>query len=80
MKRLIVKTVNIHEAKTRLSAILVEIEKGESYLICRNGKPIADIIPHERKKRTESHPVLSQIQINYDPTEELTDEEWGEIE
>jgi hypothetical protein len=26
------------------------------------------------------HPVLSKIKILYDPTEELTKEEWGEIE
>ena len=74
------KTVNIHEAKTNLSKILSEIEKGESYLICKNGVPIADLTPHKKKSRIEPHPVLSQIKINYDPTEELTEEEWGEIE
>ena len=74
-------TVNVHEAKTNLSKILVQIEKGETYLICRNGKPIADIIPHRQKqKRSIPHPLMSKIEINYDPTEDLTEDEWGEIE
>ena len=73
------KKVNIHEAKTKLSAILSEIENGESYIICRNGKAIADLVRHKQKKRTIPHPVMSKIKINYDPTEELTSDEWGEI-
>ncbi len=73
--------LNIHEAKTKLSAVLMEIEKkGESYLICRNGKPVADLIPHKKRNRLTYHPVLSKISINYNPTEELSSEEWGEIE
>ena len=44
------KTLNIHEAKTKLSAVLVEVaEKGETYVICRNGKPVADLVPHVKK-------------------------------
>ena len=73
------KAVNVHDAKTNLSSILSDIEKGESFLICRNGKPIADLIPHKKRKRTQLHPHLSKLVINYNPTEELTAEEWGEI-
>ncbi|MFH1491593.1 MAG: type II toxin-antitoxin system Phd/YefM family antitoxin [Pseudomonadota bacterium] len=73
--------INIHEAKTKLSAVLMDIEKkGESYLICRNGKPIADLIPHKRQNRITCHPVLSKISVNYDPTEDLSSDEWGEVE
>jgi len=73
------KIVNVHETKTNLSAILKEIEKGERFLICRNGKPVADLIPHVKQKRSELHPHLSEIEINYDPTEELSKDEWGEV-
>jgi len=73
-------SVNIHEAKTNLSKILVQIEKGETYLICRNGKPVADLKPHVEIRKLEKHPILSKIEINYDPTEDLTKDEWGEIE
>lgn len=69
--------VNIHEAKTRLSALLAEIEKtGEDVIICRNGTPIADLVPHKAKDRLQAHPVMSAIQIDYDPTEPLADDEW----
>ena len=75
------KTVNIHEAKTNLSSVLKEIEThGETFLICRNGKPVADLVPHNRKNRTAPHSVMSKIQINYDPTETLSENEWPEEE
>ena len=75
------KTINIHEAKTTLSRVLTDIEKtNESYVICRNGKPIADLVPHKKKDRTKPHPIMSKVKINYDPTECLTEEEWGQVE
>jgi len=38
-------TVNIHEAKTHLSAILKRVESGEEILIAKSGRPIARISP-----------------------------------
>lgn len=73
------KMVNIHEAKTRLSALLAEIEEtGEKVIICRHGKPVAELLPHRKQTRTGRHPVMSQIHINYDPTEPLAADEWPE--
>ena len=73
--------LNVHEAKTKLSAVLMEVEqKGESFLICRNGKPVAELKPYKKTSRLTYHPILSKISVNYDPTEELTVDEWGEIE
>lgn len=37
------KTVNVHEAKTTLSKLLEEVERGETIIIARNGKPIAEL-------------------------------------
>ena len=73
--------LNIHEAKTRLSALLSDVEKkGETFLICRNGQPVAELIPHKRRSRLTYHPVMRDIGIGYDPVEDLSDDEWGEIE
>lgn len=36
-------TVNIHEAKTQLSRLLVLVENGEEVVIARHGKPIAKL-------------------------------------
>ena len=71
------KTVNIHEAKTNLSSIISQVEeKGEKFLICRNGKPIADLGPHKKKNRLEPDPFLSQIVVNCDLTAPLTQDDW----
>ena len=75
------KKINIHEAKTTLSKILSEIESmHEVYIICKNGKPIADLIPHVSTNRIKPHLIMGNIKINYDPTEELSENEWGDIE
>ncbi len=74
------KVVNTHEAKTHLSRILGEVEKGETYIISRNGKPIAELRRRPDEKRTAPDPVLSKIRIDYDPTEELSSAEWGDVE
>ena len=42
------KTVNIYEAKTHLSKLLEAVEAGERVTIARAGKPIADLVPHQR--------------------------------
>lgn len=73
------KAVNIHEAKTTLSALLADVEKkGQKVFICRNGKPIADLVPHTHPDRLSPHPVMSRIKIKYDPTEPLCQDEWPE--
>jgi prevent-host-death family protein len=39
------QTVNIHEAKTQLSRLLALVEAGESIVIARHGKPVAQLVP-----------------------------------
>lgn len=45
------RQVNIHEAKTHLSALLAEVEQGHEVTIARAGKPIAKLVPTEPKPR-----------------------------
>lgn len=75
-------TVNIHEAKTRLSALLREIEEdNETVLICRAGKPVAEL-QRPRVRRVvdplKMHPELMG-KILYDPTEAMDDKDWPEV-
>ncbi|MDQ8755413.1 type II toxin-antitoxin system prevent-host-death family antitoxin [Sphingosinicella sp. LHD-64] len=44
------KHVSIKEAKDRLPALLREVENGEHVVITRRGEPVADVVPHVRKK------------------------------
>lgn len=39
------KAVNVHEAKTHLSRLLAEVEKGTEIILARDGKPVAKLIP-----------------------------------
>lgn len=44
------RTVSVAEAKAHLSELLDAVEKGEHVEITRRGKPIADMVPKERKR------------------------------
>jgi prevent-host-death family protein len=73
------KKLNVHQAKTHLSSILAQVEeRGERFLICRNGRPVADLVPHEKRNRLAPHPVMKKIILHYDATEPLSDDEWPE--
>ena len=74
------KSITTYEAKAHLSRILDEVAEGEVYVITRRGKPVAEIHARQDTRRSQPHPVLSKIRINYDPTEDLTADEWGELE
>lgn len=41
--------VNVHEAKTHLSRLLLRVAAGEEIVIARAGKPIARLVPVEPK-------------------------------
>ena len=45
------ETVNIHDAKTRLSQLVARAEKGERITIARGGKPVAELGPTRKRKR-----------------------------
>lgn len=71
------KSVNVHEAKTQFSGLLAAIEqRGERIVICRNGKPVADLVPHQGRVSMTADKKLGAITILYDPIEPATDEEW----
>jgi antitoxin (DNA-binding transcriptional repressor) of toxin-antitoxin stability system len=71
------KTVNVHEAKTNFSSMLSGVESdSETVVICRNGKPVADLVPQKRVSRIKTHPELSKISFLYDPVAPLSNDEW----
>lgn len=39
--------VNVHEAKTHLSRLLMRVAAGEEIVIARAGKPVAKLVPVE---------------------------------
>ena len=43
------KIVNVHAAKTHLSRLLDEAAAGEEIIIAKAGKPVARLVPFEKK-------------------------------
>jgi len=52
-------TVNMHEAKTNLSKLVVKASKGEAFVIARAGKPMARLVPMDAP--TERHSWLGSM-------------------
>jgi len=62
------EVVNIHAAKTHLSKLLERVEKGETIVIARAGKPVAELTPV--KPRVEVVFGSLKGQLLYDDTDE----------
>jgi prevent-host-death family protein len=43
--------VNIHEAKTHLSRLLERVAMGEEVIIAKAGKPVAKLVPLEKRPK-----------------------------
>ncbi len=75
-------TVNTHEAKTKLSALLAAVEeRGETVIICRNGKPAAELRAVTASKRLPLKPdprLRVRFAPGFDPTELAGEDEWPE--
>lgn len=75
-------TVNMHEAKTRLSELVKAVEeKRETILLCRGGNPVAQISalkkPTQRRDQLKPDPRLKvRLAPGYHPAEPLSDDEW----
>ncbi|HJQ59149.1 MAG TPA: type II toxin-antitoxin system prevent-host-death family antitoxin [Vineibacter sp.] len=43
------KTVSIRDAKNRLTELAREVESGETIVVTRNGRPVFDLVPHQKQ-------------------------------
>lgn len=59
------KTVNVHEAKTRLSALIAAVEAGEEVVIARANKPVVKLVLVEPEKPARRVFGLHQGQSYY---------------
>ena len=71
------ETVNIHAAKTHLSKLLERVEKGETIVIARAGKPVAELVPV--KSRVEVVFGSMKGQLLHDDTEANWDADKAEV-
>ena len=74
--------VNVHQAKTQLSRLLAEVERGREVVIARDGHPVAKLVPFPGTLtgRLRLDDWQGRIWIAPDFDAPLTDEElerWG---
>lgn len=69
-------TVNIHEAKTQLSQLLLRVSSGEEVIIARAGTPVARLVPYApRPARRVPGITAGQITMADDFTAPLPEDE-----
>jgi antitoxin (DNA-binding transcriptional repressor) of toxin-antitoxin stability system len=74
-------TVNIYEAKTQFSRLVAAVEqRGERFVLCRNGLPVADLVPHTpvSVKNLDPDPMLAGACFLGNPSAPLDQEDWPE--
>jgi len=57
--------VNMHEAKSKLSALAEKVWAGETVVIAKAGKPYLDLLPH-KEGRSKRNPGRFKGQIRMD--------------
>lgn len=76
-------TVTIYQAKTHLSRILQQVERGEEVVVCRGKQPIARIIPSisaKPKRPKVGEPTSPRVEMSVDAFAPMGDDElkeWG---
>jgi prevent-host-death family protein len=70
--------VNVHEAKTHLSRLLVKVASGEEIVIARNGEPIAKLVRYESKPKPRMlGQWKGQVWVSDDFDDEVDPLTWG---
>jgi prevent-host-death family protein len=54
-------TISTFEAKTHLSSILAEVEKGDQFIITKHGHPIAKLIPINHVEALNAKDVIHKL-------------------
>jgi len=58
-----IRKIQASDAKARLPQILDEVERGESVVITRHGRPIARLVPEGRRRQEEIDKAIETLKI-----------------
>ena len=77
-------TVGAYEAKTKFSELIARAEKGESFVVTKNGRPVARITPmvsFDRDKARQAIERLRELRAMQGPpvSEEEAQRNWEEL-
>ena len=74
-------TINLYQAKTQFSRLVAAVEKqGERIVVCRNGRPVADLVPHTpfAYNNLNPDPLLVGARFLGNPSSPLEAGDWPE--
>jgi prevent-host-death family protein len=74
-------TVNMHDAKTRLSELVKAVEeRNEVVVLCRDGREVAEIRRRVKRRQARNLKPDTRFRVEfsrgYQPDEPLSDDEW----
>ena len=59
-------TLNLYEAKTQLSSLVEQVARGEEFVIAKNGRPMARLVPYKPVSRRKPGNAKGKIRISAD--------------
>ena len=66
------REIQASEAKTNLAALLDEVERGETVVITRHGRPIARLVPEGDRRQAEIGQAIDSIRAIRKRTGKIT--------
>lgn len=55
------QTIGAFEAKTHLSALLEQVERGEQVVITKHGRPVAKLVPATKIDKINKQQIISKL-------------------
>jgi prevent-host-death family protein len=55
------KTIQASEAKTKFLSLLDDVERGDSVLITRHGRPVARLVPDKEFRKGEARRAIEEV-------------------
>lgn len=74
------RTINMHEAKTHFSKLVDSVLKGNEIVIAMAGRPVARLVPIEKKPKRRSGALKGKIKIAKDFDAPLPEEILADFE
>ena len=63
------------ELRNDNAEIMRRVEAGESFTVTRNGKPVADLVPHQANRRSAQ--TLARIQVGFRALPRIDLDKWN---
>lgn len=76
--------IGAYEAKTKFSELIGRAEKGESFIVTKNGRPVARILPVENSDRQTARRAAAELRAFRDSqgppvSTETAQQNWEEV-